>query len=129
VELFQDPPPGFEAIIKAFAMARQLPATHRLNVRIGLAHEGALLARDVLDGYRQVTLLCEQLHELGWHERLRDTGEDLLGCDMLFSHAAAGRDDEDPSFIRRTAVQLWPAEGEPGELGTGPADAVGLPGA
>jgi len=51
MDLLQEPPSGFEAVAKAFAMAKLLPTTHSLN-------------------------------------------QDL-------------ESSEDPSFIRRTPVELW----------------------
>lgn len=110
MEVLHEPPPGFAGIAKAFAMARQLPTTHQLNVRIGLVHDGVLVATGRLDGYRQVTLFADHLRGQGWQEHLLGGGGDMHGCDMLFSIAARVQQDEtDPSFIRRTPVELWPA--------------------
>ena len=111
MELLKEPPPGFDGVAKAFAMARHLPTTHNLNVQVGLAQDGVLFARGVLDGYRQVSFFAEHVRELGWREHLLGGDEDMHGCDMLFSHPVAGVPDGDPSFIRRPAVQLWPAGG------------------
>ena len=109
MNLLHEPPPGFEGPAKAFAMAKLLPASQRMNVRIGLLCDGVLFASGQLDGYRQVNFFSEHVRELGWQERLLGGEEDMFGCDMLFVHPgeAPGRED-DPSFIRRTPVQLWP---------------------
>lgn len=113
VELLHEPPAGFEDIAKAFAMASHLPATYRLDLRIGLAHAGALFARGHLDGHRQVALFAEHLRKLGWCEHLLGGDQEMFGCDMLFSHPAdQPNQDVDPSFIRRPAVELWPARTE-----------------
>ena len=111
MELLKDAPPDFDGVIKAFQMARQLPTTHLHQVKIGLAQEGALLAFGVLDGSRQVAFFSEHLREHGWREHLLGGDDDMLGCDMLFSHPASAA-DSDPSFIRRPAVQRWPLEVE-----------------
>jgi hypothetical protein len=113
MELLKDAPPGYEAIAKAFAMAKLLPTTHQLGVRIGLVHEGALFARCRLDGSRQVSFLSEHLRGLGWREHLLGGDEEMFGCDMLFSHPADRAAQDDPSFIRRPAVELWPAGSTP----------------
>ena len=113
MELLHEPPAGFEDIAKAFAMASHLPATYRLQLSIGLAHGGTLFALGRLDGHRQVSLFAEHLRKLGWREHLLGGEEDMFGCDILFSHPAdQPPQDEDPSFIRRPAVQLWPAQSE-----------------
>lgn len=109
MELLQEPPPGFDAIARAFAMARHLPTSHQLGVQVGLASEDGLFARGQLDGYRQVSYLREQLRELGWREHLLGGDDDMFGCDMLFSQPELQMADAgaDPSFIRRTPVELW----------------------
>lgn len=111
MDLLRDAPPGFDGITKAFAMARHLPATHRMNVKIGFVHEGNLFAVGQLDGYRQVNFLSEHLRDLGWFERLLGGEEDMHGCDMLFVHPVDLHppSTDDPSFIRRSPVELWPA--------------------
>jgi hypothetical protein len=113
MELLKQVPPDFDGVAKAFAMARELPTTHQLHVTIGLAQEGELLAWGVLDGFRQVALFSEHLRHLGWREHLLGSDDDMLGCDMLFSHPPAlAQEDSDPSFIRRPVMQLWPQEAE-----------------
>ena len=109
MELLQEPPPGFDGVARAFAMARHLPTSHRLGVQVGLASDAGLFARGQLDGYRQVSYFREHLRELGWREHLLGGDDDMFGCDLLFSLPAlqpAGGGD-DPSFIRRTPVELW----------------------
>jgi hypothetical protein len=109
MELLHPAPPGFDEAAKAFAMAKLLPTTHRMNVKIGLVHDGVLVAQAKLDGYRQVNLFAEHLRHLGWVEHLLGGDTDMHGCDMLFGHPADAAADEDPSFIRRAPVELWPA--------------------
>jgi hypothetical protein len=113
MKLLQDAPPGFEAIRKTFAMAQNLPSTHQLKLQIGLAQEGALFAVGRLDGHRQVSFFSEHLRALGWQEHLLGGDTDMQGCDMLFSGPAqpAHGNGEDPSFIRRPEVELWPVRG------------------
>jgi hypothetical protein len=109
MELLQDPPPGFDGVSNAYAMARHLPSTHKLNLQVGLARAGVLIATGRLDGYRQVSFFSEHLRDLGWREELLGSDGEMHGCDLLFSlppERDAGR-DEDPSFIRRTPVLLW----------------------
>lgn len=106
MDLLQDPPAGFDAVAKVFAMARHLPASRRMNLQVGLACDGVLFARGRLDGSRQVSFFSEQLRELGWREHLLGGDDEMFGCDMLFSHPAGAAGD-DPSFIRRTPVELW----------------------
>lgn len=108
MELLQDPPQGFDGVSNAYAMAKHLPSTHKLNLQVGLARGGVLIATGRLDGYRQVSFFSEHLRHLGWREELLGSDQDMHGCDMLFSHPEqdAGH-DEDPSFIRRTPVLLW----------------------
>lgn len=110
MNLLHEPPAGFEGIAKAFAMAKLLPTSHRLNVRVGLVRDGVLFASGQLDGYRQVNFFSEHVREIGWQERLLGGDDDMFGCDMLFMHPAddAVCSQDDPSFIRRTPVQLWP---------------------
>lgn len=109
MDLLHEPPPGFEGIAKAFEMARHMPSTHRMDLKIGLAHEGVLFATGRLDGYRQVKYFAEHVRQQGWREHLLGGEVDLQGCDMLFAHAAeAPQQDSDPSFIRRAVVELWP---------------------
>lgn len=108
MELLHEPPAGFDAVANAFAMAKHLPSTHRMDLHIGLMHDGVLFARGRLDGYRQVNFLREHLREGGWKEHLLGGPQEMFGCDMLFSHPDAAGDD-DPSFIRRAPVELWPA--------------------
>ena len=108
MELLHDAPPGFDAVAKVFAMARLLPTSRKVNLQVGLAYGGVLFARGRLDGYRQVNFFSDHLRKLGWREHLLGGDEDMLGCDMLFSHPAAGAaHGDDPSFIRRTPVELW----------------------
>jgi hypothetical protein len=108
MELLKDPPPAFDGVARLFEMARHLPATHHMDLRIGLACNGALFARVVLDGYRQVNFLAEHLRDLGWREHLLGGEDEMFGCDMLFSWPGEpARVEEDPSFIRRSAVELW----------------------
>jgi len=110
MELLLDPPPAYDGIAKAFAMARHLPTTHRHNLHVGLAHRGVLFARGTLDGYRQVSFFAEHVRELGWQEHLLGGSGEMFGCDMLFTAPEPGASaDDDPSFIRRPAVELWPA--------------------
>lgn len=110
MDLLHAPPPGFDSIANMFAMAKLLPSSHRLDVKIGFAHAGVLVAAGRLDGYRQVKFLVEHVRELGWREHLLGGDAEMHGCDMLFAHPGeADAHAEDPSFIRRTPVQLWPA--------------------
>jgi hypothetical protein len=111
MKLLHEAPDGFEGIRKVFAMAQNLPATHQMNLKIGLARDGELFAVGHLDGYRQVSFFSEHLRQMGWREHLLGGDADMHGCDMLFSHPGelpAAR-EADPSFIRRPAVELWPA--------------------
>ncbi|HEX2547863.1 MAG TPA: hypothetical protein VHL79_23470 [Ramlibacter sp.] len=110
MELLNDAPPGYEGVAKAFEMAKHLPTTHRMDVQVGLLRDGVLFARGRLAGYRQVTFFAEHVRDLGWREHLLGSEDDMHGCDMLFSHPGElASEDADPSFIRRPAVQLWPA--------------------
>ena len=110
MDLLRDAPPGYDGIAKAFAMARHLPTTHRIDVKIGLVQGNALIATGKLEGYRQVNFFSDHVRELGWQERLLGGEEDMHGCDMVFTHPAdSTQPDEDPSFIRRSPVELWPA--------------------
>ena len=111
MKLLLDPPPGFQATARAWEMARLLPSTHKLALRLGLAHEGHLFATCELHGYRQVKYFCEHLRSRGWHEHLLGDDVDMFGCDLLFSHPGDPLEAQpsDPSFIRRPAVRLWPA--------------------
>jgi hypothetical protein len=112
MDLLHEPPAGFDGITKAFAMARHLPSTHRLDVRIGLVCGGRLVATGRLDGYRQVNFFSEHLREAGWHEHLLGGDADMHGCDMLFSlpREQEKHVDDDPSFIRRAPMELWPGQ-------------------
>lgn len=110
MNLLQDPPGGFDSVARAFAMARHIPSTNRLGLQVGLVCDGVLFARGELDGYRQVAFFSEHMRELGYREHLLGGDEDMFGCDMLFSQPACHADD-DPSFIRRSPVQLWPVVG------------------
>lgn len=117
MEILKDPPVAFRGVAQLFDMASQLPASRRADLRIGLSCSGELFARGVLHGYRQVKLFTEYLRSKGWHEHLLGGDTDMLGCDMLFAAPEAASeaalvDDDDPSFIRRAAIQLWPAETE-----------------
>jgi hypothetical protein len=113
MNLLHEPPAGFDGIAKAFAMARQIPTTHRLALKIGLACDGVLFAQGELDGYRQVSLFSDHMRSLGYREHLLGGDDEMFGCDMLFSAAPAQclADESDPSFIRRPAVELWPVRG------------------
>lgn len=118
--LREEAPPHFDGVLKAFAMARNLPATQSLALQVGLVADGELFAVGPLDGYRQVSFLSEYLHDRGWQEHLLGGEADMHGCDMLFSlpadaaqqlareTAAASRSGDDPSFIRRAPMELWP---------------------
>ncbi len=111
MDMLKDPPPAFQGVAQLFEMARQLPTSRRMDLRIGLACAGELFAQGVLDGYRQVNFFAEHLRDRGWHEHLLGGDSDMLGCDMLFAAPEAPLQPEsDPSFIRRPEVQLWPAE-------------------
>jgi len=112
MELLKDPPPTFDGVARIFEMARHLPSSRRLALRIGMACEGALFARGTLEGYRQVNFLADHLRDLGWREHLLGGDDDMFGCDMLFS-APGGTPEcvDDPSFIRRPAVELWGTHG------------------
>jgi hypothetical protein len=112
MNLLQDPPPGFDGISNVFAMAKQIPTTHRLGVKIGVACDGVLVATGELDGARQLKFFTEHVRGLGYQEHLLGSEDEMFGCDMLFSVSAQPQDgDSDPSFIRRPAVQLWPVQG------------------
>jgi hypothetical protein len=111
MELLKQPPSAYEGVARLFDMARHLPTSRRMNLVIGLAHDGALFARGSLEGYRQVNFLAEHLRELGWREHLLGGDDDMFGCDMLFSAPADAQAESDPSFIRRPAVDLWPSHG------------------
>ena len=112
MEMLKDPPPVFDGVARIFEMARHLPSSRRLELRIGLAHDGALFARGKLEGYRQVNFLADHLRDLGWREHLLGGDDDMFGCDMLFSAPGApAESDSDPSFIRRPAVELWGEHG------------------
>lgn len=100
---------AYEGVARVFQMARHLPSTHRLHLQVGLVHDGKLFARGHLEGYRQVHFFSDRVRELGWREHLLGGDEDMHGCDMLFSLPVEGAREEDPSFIRRPAVELWPA--------------------
>jgi hypothetical protein len=45
MNLLHEPPVGFDGISKTFAMAKHMPTTHRLGLKIGLANEGVLFAQ------------------------------------------------------------------------------------
>jgi hypothetical protein len=111
MDLLREAPPGYDGIAKAFAMARHLPTTHHMNLKIGLVHGGLLIATGQLEGYRQINFFSDHVRELGWQERLLGGEGDMHGCDMLFTHPgdAGAVASEDPSFIRRSPVELWPA--------------------
>lgn len=111
MKLLHEPPAGFVGINRAFAMAKHLPTTHRLSLKIGIAQDGVLLAVGELDGYRQVTFFTDHLKDLGYREHLLGSDDDMMGCDMLFSappRPAATDQESDPSFIRKPTVELWP---------------------
>jgi hypothetical protein len=109
MNLLHEPPPGFDGVSKAFAMAKQLPTTQRLGVKVGLTRDSTLIAMGELDGYRQVTFFSEHMRDMGYQERLLGGDDEMHGCDMLFALPAQPiAVDSDPSFIRRPAVQLWP---------------------
>jgi hypothetical protein len=110
MKLLHDAPPGFDRVTKAYAMARHLPSTHRLRLRVGLVHGDRLVAEGRLDGYRQATLLADHLKSFGYEERLLGGPDAMFGCDMVFTQPAP-QDESDPSFIRATPVRLWPAAG------------------
>jgi hypothetical protein len=114
MELLQDPPPGFDAVAKAYAMARHLPCTHKLDLQVGITRSGTLVATGRLDGYRQVSFFSEHLRDLGWREALLGSEVEMHGCDLLFSHPDdhAGERTADPSFIRRAPVLLWGGHAE-----------------
>jgi hypothetical protein len=111
MDLLHEAPAGYDGIARAFAMAKHLPTSHHANLQVGLVYRGILFARGTLDGHRQVSYFSEHLHDLGWHEHLLGGEHDMFGCDMLFSHAGGPEPvaEEDPSFIRRPAMELWPA--------------------
>ena len=109
MKLLQDPPAGFDSVARAFAMARHMPSTKRLGLKVGLVHDGVLFARGELDGYRQVAFFSDHVRDLGYREHLLGGADEMFGCDMLFSHPAR-RHDGDPSFIRRSPVELWGAQ-------------------
>lgn len=110
MDLLREAPPGYDGIARAFAMARHLPTTHRIDVKIGLLRDDVLVATGQLEGYRQINFFSDHVRELGWQERLLGGDEDMHGCDMLFTHPGEGAQaTEDPSFIRRTPIELWPA--------------------
>jgi hypothetical protein len=112
MNLLHEAPAGFEGISKAFAMAKHLPTTQRLAVKVGLARGGALVASGELDGFRQVTFFSEHMRELGYQEHLLGGDDEMFGCDILFAIPAEPvPDDGDPSFIRRPASELWPVRG------------------
>ena len=114
MNLLHEPPSGFDGIAKTFAMAKHIPTSHRLGLKIGLANEGVLFAQGELDGYRQVSFFADHLRSLGYREHLLGSEEEMFGCDMLFSVAPAPRrraSDGDPSFIRKAPVELWPVRG------------------
>ena len=116
MELLLDPPAAYPGIAKAFAMAKHLPTTHRHHVQVGLAYRGVLFARGTLDGYRQVSFFAEHVRDLGWQEHLLGGSAEMFDCDMLFSAPEPGTlRDDDPSFIRRPPVELWPARGSHAE--------------
>lgn len=113
MELLQDPPPGFEAVARVFAMAKHLPTTRQMNLQVGLACEGVLFARGRLDGYRQLNFFSDHLRKLGWREHLLGGDDEMFECDMMFSHPLdAPQHGDDPSFIRRTPVELWGTHAE-----------------
>ena len=115
MELLQDPPPGFDVVSNAYAMARHLPCTHKLNLKVGLARAGVIIATGRLDGYRQVSFFSEHLRGLGWQEELLGSDQEMHGCDLLFTQPAdRAAAQDDPSFIRRPSVQLWGEEAQPG---------------
>jgi len=109
MDLLHDAPPGFDGIANAFAMAKLLPTSHQMDVKIGLVYDGVLFALGRLDGYRQVNFFADHVRKHGWHEHLLGGDGDMRDCDMLFSHPADVAVADDPSFIRRTPVELWPA--------------------
>lgn len=108
MNVLHDPPAGFDGISKAFAMARQIPTTHRLGLQIGLVCDGVLYASGQLDGYRQVAFFSSHVRGLGYREHLLGGDDDMHGCDMLFS-GPNGDEERDPSFIRRVPAELWGA--------------------
>jgi len=109
MDLLHDAPPGYDGIANAFSMAKLLPSTHRMDVKIGLLRDGVLFACGRLDGYRQVNFFADHVRKLGWREHLLGGDADMHGCDMLFSHPADAGASDDPSFIRRAPMELWPS--------------------
>jgi len=115
MKLLHEPPPAdFDGITRTFAMAKHLPTTNRLALKIGLANDGVLFALGELDGYRQVSFFSSHLRSLGYREHLLGSEDEMFGCDLLFSVAPPPRrrvEDSDPSFIRKSPVELWPVRG------------------
>jgi hypothetical protein len=112
MKLLHEPPAGFDGIARSFAMAKHMPTTHRLGLKIGIAQDGVLVAQGELDGYRQVAFFSKHLRSLGFKEHLLGGEDEMFGCDLLFTVAPPPRrrvEDSDPSFIRKPAVELWPA--------------------
>jgi hypothetical protein len=72
--------------------------------------DGVLFATGTLDGYRQVAFFSEHVRELGYREHLLGSDDEMFDCDLLFSHPAC-HPSSDPSFIRRSPVELWPLRG------------------
>lgn len=108
MNLLLEPPPGFDGVAKAFAMARHLPTPpDAARLQVGILHDAVLVAQGELDAWRQVPFFAEHLQELGWREHLLGEDDEVFGCDVLFSLAAAPAGDDDPSFIRRVPVELW----------------------
>jgi hypothetical protein len=110
MKLLHDAPPGFDRVTKAYVMARHLPSTHRLRLRVGVVHGDRLVAEGRLDGYRQAAFLSDHLKDLGYEERLLGAADAMFGCDMVFARAQED-EDTDPSFIRVSPTQLWPVAG------------------
>jgi hypothetical protein len=120
--LREEAPPHFEGVRKAFAMARNLPASRSLGLQVGLLADGELFAMGQLEGYRQVTFLSEYLRDRGWQEYLLGGDQDMHGCDLLFSlpedaerklrlaSTTGMRNADEPSFIRRAPMELWPVK-------------------
>ena len=100
------PPPEWKAIVRAYAQARRVSSANGQKLKVGLVWGEKLAALAALASYKQAACLAEYMKEFGWQERLLGDSQEMHGCDVVFTSDAAARED-DPSFIRRPAMELW----------------------
>jgi len=81
----QPEPAAYPAILEAFEVSRQLEVWKRAPMSVGVCRaDGKLVARGVLEDWRQVRLFSIHMEAMGYGQLILGEEDTMHGCDVVY---------------------------------------------